>query len=230
MKLDKLHIFQRDTGLISDPDAASVIDECIRRPLIDSAVSSCSENNSPSFDRHDIPRCQVVDHDSQTPSIFDHQLGYQPFIIKLDLPFDGLLVERVEDNQPCPVSRITCTRKSCPAKRPLGDHSPGKTAERDTQILQLIDGRYCLLTHQFRDILVSQIIASLDGIKGVLFPGVIQAIRVVSQGSVYSSLGGNRMGAERMDLGYDGDFQSGITGECGRQPGQSPPNDKDVLT
>jgi hypothetical protein len=43
-------------------------------------------------------------------------------------------------------------------------------------------------------------------------PVVVSCIRVVSQGSIYPSLGSNRVGAKRMDFRYYGNLKVRIAG------------------
>ena len=86
------------------------------------------------------------------------------------------------------------------------------------------------MAHLLHGRLVGQVVAPLDGVEGVLLPRVVRALGVVGQGGVDPPLGGDRVGADRVDLRDDGDVAP--VGEPDRraQPRQPTADNHHVVT
>jgi hypothetical protein len=115
------------------------------------------------------------------------------------------------------------------AERPLGDEAGRRAVKGNPEALQLIDGRDGFAAHQLGGGLVGQVVASLDGVEGVFFPVVVFSLGAIPKPGVDPSLGGDGVGAERVDPGDDGQREPRVGAEDGRKTGQSAADDQDVV-
>jgi hypothetical protein len=83
---------------------------------------------------------------------------------------------------------------------PLSDLSFGSAAERNTHMLQLIDGSRRVFDQDLDGILIPQVVASLDGVVEIPFPMILLFI---AERSGDPSLGRSGMGSRRKNLTDD---------------------------
>jgi hypothetical protein len=83
---------------------------------------------------------------------------------------------------------------------PLGDLPLGSATERNSHVLQLIDGPRRILDQNLYGILIPQVIASLDGIVEIPFPTVLL---LIAERSGDPSLGRSGMGSRRKNFTDD---------------------------
>src|SRR5512135_874478 len=126
-----------------------------------------------------------------------------PLLVDWNLKTYDLLIESVQEIVTRPVRSIASPGKACSAKRSLGDLPFFGTGEKGSPVFHFDHPLRGFSAHDLNRILISQIVASLDRIKGVVFPGVLRRSRGVSQGGVDSSLGSHRVGSQRMDFRQD---------------------------
>ena len=85
------------------------------------------------------------------------------------------------------------------ARPPLATESPGAQAavivpiEGDAHVLHVDQGGARLTTHHLDGVLVSQEVAALDGVVGVVFP----VVAAIQKGRVDAALGPRSSGCER---------------------------------
>ena len=105
----------------------------------------------------------------------------------------------------------------------------GEPAEGAAPVLHLVDDRRRLLAHDLRGVLIGQVIAPLDRVEGVLLPGVVAAVGVVGQRRVDAALGGDGMGAGRIDLGNESHVEPVAQTDSRPKPRQTAADDEDIV-
>src|SRR4030042_4527029 len=98
--LDEFHVLEGDPAPVGHPDSASVIDVGVGRLEVDAAVPAGGKEDGPGPHGQDLPGGEVVDNRADAAPVLDDELGYQGFIIDLDLPPDRLHEKRMGDDQP----------------------------------------------------------------------------------------------------------------------------------
>ena len=96
-----------------------------------------------------------------------------------------------------PLHRFLTIIPGMPAEVPLGDLSFGRAAERNSHVLQLIDGSRRIFDQDLYGILVSQVVASLDGVIEIPFPMILL---LIAERGGDPSLGRPGMGPRRKNL------------------------------
>jgi hypothetical protein len=86
-------------------------------------------------------------------------------------------------------------------KVPLSDLSFGSATERNSHVLQFIDGSRRILDQDLYGILISQVVASLDGVIEIPFPMILL---LIAERSGDPSLGCSGMGSRGKNLTDDG--------------------------
>jgi hypothetical protein len=124
---------------------------------------------------------------------------------ELDVVLDAVLVERLQDHVACAVGGVTrpadrrlAVVTGVPAEPALVDAALGGAVERHPHLLEVehrVDG---FLAHDLDGVLVSEVIAALDGVKGVPLPVVLFDVR---QGRAHAALGRAGVAAGRVELG-----------------------------
>ncbi len=197
--------------------------------LEDPAVPSGAEEGRPGAHGDELARAHIQGHDAVAPALVDAQGGHEPFGVDLDPFCDGPFVEGVEQDMAGDVGGVAGPGIAGAAEGALGDGAVGKPAEGAAPVLHLVDDRRRLLAHDLRGILVGQIIASLDRVEGVLFPGVVPAVGVVGEGRVDAALGGDGMGAGRIDLGNESHVELVAETDSRPKPRQTAADDEDIV-
>ncbi len=115
--------------------------------------------------------------------------------------------------------------ESSAAEGAQGDAALVVAVEGHTHEFQLYDALRSLAAEDIGGVLVSQVIAALDGIEGVLFRGIVCA-----QGGIDSPLGGCGVAANGMYLGDYGDIGAFAVGfQGGSHAGQPGADDNYVM-
>ena len=97
--------------------------------------------------------------------------------------------------------------------------------EDGAHVLQLDDVVRGLAAHGLDSVLVAEVVAALDGVVGVVLPGV-----VVTDGGVDAALSGDGMAAQGVDLAEQGDVDAGARDfEGGAHSRQTRSYDEDVV-
>jgi hypothetical protein len=116
------------------------------------------------------------------------------------LEADHLLIKGVKEIVAGSIGCVTGPRETCPSKGPLGNLSFFGSGEKRTPMFHFEDPLGSFPAHDLYRVLVSQIVAPFDRIKGVVFPTIFHRGRHVSKGGVDSSLSGNGVGPQGMNL------------------------------
>jgi hypothetical protein len=109
----------------------------------------------------------------------------------------------------------------------LGDPAFRIAAEDHSHPLQIHDVAGRFAAHGLDRVLIAEIETTLDGIERMRFPRVVGP-----ECGIDATLRGNRMTADRMDLGENGYVKVGTVSECcerGPHPGKAGADDKDIV-
>ncbi len=79
-------------------------------------------------------------------------------------------------------------------------------------MLQLQHPLRCFAGQDLGAGLIGQVVGALDGVEGMVFPGVVLALRMVAQRGVDPALGCPGVGADRVHLGEHGHAASAGVG------------------
>ena len=149
---------------------------------------------------------------------------------------DTLLIECLQDHVSRAVRRVTGAANGgfaeiprVSAKAALSYATVGRATEREAHVLQLVDHLNGLSAQHLDAILVSEIIAALNGVEHVPLPAV--AFRVdIAQGSSDPPLGGAGVRASGIELADDGRLEVLMFGQVagGCQTGTAPAHDDRV--
>ncbi len=197
--------------------------------LEDPAVASCAEEGHLGADRDERAGSGIQGDDAVAPALLDAQGGHEPLRIDPDPLGDGPLVEGVQQDVARDVGGITGPGVAGASEGALGDGAVLKAAEGASPVLHLVDDFDALLAHDLHGILVGQVVASLDGVEGVLLPGIVTALGVVGEGRVEASLGGNGVGPGRVDLGDQAHVEIVAKADRGPKTRQTTADDEDIV-
>ena len=153
----------------------------------------------------DLPRRQAYGDDARTASLFDEDIQEEELLVEMDLVFQALLEQGLEDHLARAIGRIAGAAHRGLAEVPrmaaegtLGDPPVGKTAEGQAPVFEFIDHLDRFAAEHFHGVLISEVIRSFHGVEHVPLPMVFAR---VAQGRADASLGRTRMGPGRVEIG-----------------------------
>src|SRR5262249_32453888 len=133
------------------------------------------------------------------------QIKRVELVEELDVMFDAVLVQRLQDHVAGAVGGVTGPPHGClavvagvPAEPALVDAALGGAVERHPHLLEIeyrVDG---FLAHDLDGVLVGEVVAALDGVEGVPLPVVLFD---VGQRRAHPALGSAGVAAGRIQLG-----------------------------
>jgi hypothetical protein len=136
-------------------------------------------------------------------------------IEKRDIVLDALLVQSLENHMARAICGIAGAAYGCLAEvsgvtseSSLINQAVGSSAERQAAVFKVIDSPDGIICQNDSRILICQVVAAFDRIKGVPLGSVLFQI---AQSSSDPALSRSGMGAHRMELGQHGCF-SGFAG------------------
>ncbi len=230
MKLDKFHVFERNPCVVGQVTTTSGIDNGIGGPQVDSAVSPGGQDDGSGVKKDNFSLKEVESEKTGTPSLLNDQGEGIPFLINRNLQPCDLFVKHVEKVVAGPVGRITGPGKAGPAKRTLGDFSLFRPGKESSPVLHFDHPFDCIPAHQFRRILIGQVVSPLDGVKGMPFPRILYRNVRIGERGVDPALGRHGVGPQGMDLGKDRDVPSRPPDLDGRsQTGQSSADHQNIV-
>ena len=113
--------------------------------------------------------------DARANAIDNDHVHDLKFVKETDFVFDALLVERLQDHVPGAVGGMAGAAHQflaefarVPAESALADALRRGAVKWQAHVLELNDGVHGVFGEDFRGVLVSQIIAALDGVVGVV--------------------------------------------------------------
>ena len=230
VELNELHVLERNAGRVGHADAASVVDQGVRRVLEDPPVPAGAEEGRPCAYGDELAGADVQDDDAVAATVFDaKRADGESFRIDLYPLCNRPLIQGVEQHVAGNVGSVAGPRIAGAAEGALGDGAVGEPAEGTAPVLHLIDDRRRLLAHQLRRVLIGEIIAPLDRIEGMLLPGVVPTFGVVGQGRVDPALCGDGMGARRVHFGDESHIEPVAKPDGRPKPRQTTADDEDIV-
>jgi len=204
MKLEELHILQRDAAAIDHGHAVASEGVRVGADAEHLAAAARSEQNGLGMKSVNLPCGQAERHNSGTSSLLNQQVKHVVFIVKVHVVLDALLVAGLKNHVAGAVRGIAGTAHGSfaeiarvAAEGPLGDLPVGRAAKGQAPMLEIVYGFDGLAAEDLHGVLVSQIVAALDGVEHVPFPMVLFQI---SQCSANSTLRRSGVRARRIEL------------------------------
>jgi hypothetical protein len=164
---------------------------------------------------NDLSLEEVKCKDADTSSVVDYERKGMPFLVNRDSKTGNLFIKSMEEIVTGSVGCVTGTRETGAAERPLGYLPILRSGKKGSPVLHFYHPVKTLLTQNLHGVLVGKIVASLDSIKGMIFPGIFHRSRRISQRGIDTPLGSNRVRPEGVDLGKDRHVQTGFLGLYG---------------
>jgi hypothetical protein len=131
---------------------------------------------------------KIKGKNANTSSIFYNQREVIPFFIDKNLKTRHLLIKGMEEVVTGSIGGIAGPGEACPPKRPLGDFPFFGSGKKGPPVFHFDDPLDSLPAHYLHGILIRQIVAPFDCIKGVIFPCVFHRKTSISQGGVNPTL------------------------------------------
>ena len=229
VELDELHVLQGDAGAVGHDDAVAGGGEGVGRDAEGAAVAAGGEHDGLGLDGLDLPAEDVVGDEALAGVVADHEVEGVPLAVDLDAALEQLLEEDGEQGVAGAVGGVDGARGGVAAEAPLGDAAVVHAGEGAAHVLELEDVLRRLATEYLGGVLVDEEVAALDGVVHVQLPRVV--VGGVAERGGDAALGRAGVGAQRVDLGEDGDVDAGVLGDCerGAHAGETGPNDQDVV-
>jgi hypothetical protein len=210
MKLEKLHVFQREACSNRQGRTVSGIGMCIGGYLKHSTEAAGSEHDRFGPKRMQLTGCKLDSEYPRTNPTRHYQLHHLELVEKMDIVFDTLLIECLQYHVPGPIGRITGAPNRCfsevscmSSESPLIDFAFGRSAKRQSSVFQIVYGLNGFFSKDDCCRLVYQIISPFDRIECVPF-GLI--LFDISQGSTDPTLCGTGMASYRVEFGEHSGF------------------------
>ena len=173
----------------------------------------------------ELSRHHVHGHDAAAHAVVDDEGGAEPLLVRVDTPLLELLPDDVQDGLAGDVGDVARPGEAGPSEGAGGEATVLAAAEGGAHALQLDDVGRRLLAEDLDSVLVRQVVAALDGIEGVLLPGVVLAHR-----SIDAPLGRRGVAAERLHLGEQSHVDSLVGGlQGGPHAGQAGPHHQNIV-
>ena len=216
VKLEELHILQGDAPVQGDGGAVAGEAVGVAGDFPHSAKTAGSENKRLAVEDVQVAAVDLVGDDAGGLSVGgEQQVQHVKLIEEAHVMGDALLVERLQDHVAGAVGGVTGAAHGffaeiagMAAERPLGNLALGRTVEGETHMFQFVDYVDCFLAHDVDRILVGEVVAALNCVKGVPFGPILFE---VAQGCADSPLRSAGMAAGRIEFGQD----SGIAALAG---------------
>ena len=162
--------------------------------MVETAHAPRSQDHGLGGHQLQSPRGHFQRDHAQAPAVLHREGDHRPFLIYPDARFQSLFVEDLGRHVSGHI-----VRKSRPRPARSGELGPGRRAsvvpgEGKAHAVQLTHDIQAFPAHRCRHILVRQVVAQMDRLFSVLFPGVSGA-----QGGINSVLEGNGIATGRIN-------------------------------
>ncbi len=235
VELVELHVLQRQSVAVDDPDAVAGESVRVGGGLEDLSEAAGGEHDGLGAEHVDLTGGQFVRHyaGGALSVLGHHQVEHVELVVELHALLDAVLVQGLQDHVAGAVGGVTGAAHGgftvvagVPAEPALVDAALGGPVERETHLLEVDDRVDGLLAHDLRGVLVNQVVAALDGVERVPLPVVLFDI---GQGSTHPALRGAGVGARGVELGEDRGACAGAGLESGPHAGTTGSHDDDVV-
>ena len=174
----------------------------------------------------DVSRLHFHDDGAGALALFHDEREHEPLLVHADAEAQYLLVENVKEGLPGEVGHKE--RPGLPLAPERADAQPSSVVavEDHPHVLHGDNLVPRLAAHHLDGVLVAEIVATLDGVVGVVFP----AVAAVGQGGVDASLSGVGVAPHRVHLRDDRHVHAVLAGsEGGPHSGQARPDHQHVM-
>ena len=207
VKLEKLQVLQGHAAPQGDGRPIPGQGMGIGRDLEHAAHTPGGKEDRLGAEGVDLAGEDLIGYHATGGSILDQQVEDVVLVKELHVVAHTLLVERLEDHVAGVVGRIAgAAHRSLAkvvgvaAKGPLGDPAVRGAVEGQPPVLQLVYRLDGLLGHRLGCVLIDQVVAAFDRIKGMPLPQVFLA---VAQGRANATLRRARVGPGGIELAED---------------------------
>ncbi len=204
VELEELHILQRNPSAPRNGQAVAGEGVGVAGDFPDSPPTAGGEVHRFCMEDVQFASVDFVGDNATDDVVFDYEIDDLKLVVEVDSFLDGLLVEGLQNHvasavcrEASPVDRFAGHVVGVPAKAPLVDFAVGRPVKRQTHVLQPDDCVDSRLGQHIDSILVCQVIATFDGIKGVPLPVIFFEI---TQGGCDTTLSGAGVGAGGVEL------------------------------
>ena len=193
-----------DAGAIGEGMAVAGRDQRVRGRRVDAPEAAGRQDDGLRGQRLDLAVVHVDRDDASAASVFDDERRDEPLVVGADVQLERLLVQDVQKRLAGDVGDVAGAREAGAAEGPLGDAAVRLAVEDGAHVLELDDVVGGFAAHGLDGVLVAEVVAALDGVVGVLLPGV-----VVAERGVDAALCGDGMASKRIDLAQKGNVDAG---------------------
>jgi hypothetical protein len=176
--LVELHVLQRNSGTQRHGHAVAGVDQCVARGAVHAAVPAGSEHGRFRLDHQRLAGLDLQHQRTDGVALVIHQqINRKKFIKEVRLRPYVLLIERMQHGVTGAIGRgaRTCGLRTTEvqalsAKRPLVNAAVFQARKRHTIVFELDHDVRRRVAHVFDGILITKIVASLDGVIHVPVP------------------------------------------------------------
>ena len=143
------------------------------------------EDDGLGADGVNLPRPYFQGHDAAYLAVLDDEGGNEPLFVAADAGLDELLEHHVEQGLPGEVANEEGARAALAAEGPGAQVALVVAVEGDAEVLHVNQGPARRPAHDLDGILITEEVAALDRVVGVVFP----IVATVGQGCVDAALG-----------------------------------------
>ena len=197
VELNEFHVLQGQACTQCDSHAVTGEGVCVGGGLEDLATAAGCEDHGLSLEDVDLAGCQVVGDDAGGAGLAlfvldQDQVENVELVVELHIVTNAVLVEGLQNHVAGTVSCVACAAHSSltvvtgvTAEAALVNAAFGGSVEGKTHLFQVEHSVNSFLSHDFCCVLVDQVVATLDGVKGVPLPVVLFN---VSQSGAHATL------------------------------------------
>ncbi len=226
MVLDHLHVHQVSAYLVGQAHPVSRDDEAVGAGLEGAAQAPRCQDDRVGPEQVEPARHELQGEHALADPVVHGQGGDEPLLVDPDACLHQLLMEDVEHDLAGDVGHEEGARSLLPTEAAGAEPAVFVPVEGDAHMLKLDNGRTSFLRHDLDGVLVTEIVAALDGREGVLLPGVA----AVREGGVDPPLRGVGVAAHGVDLGDDGNISAvGLGSEGSAHPCEPCPYDDYIV-
>ena len=212
VELNELHVLQGQAGAQCDGHAVTGEGVGVGSGLEDLAATAGCEDYGLGLEDVHLAGCQVIGDNAGgtglTLFVLDqNQVEHVELVVELNVVTHAVLVQGLQNHVAGTVSCVACAAHGSltvvagvATEAALVDAALGGSVEGKTHLLQVEHGVDGFLSHNFCRVLIDQVIATLDGVKGVPLPVVLLD---VGQSGTHTALRRTGVGTGRVKLGQN---------------------------
>jgi hypothetical protein len=181
VELEHLHVLEGDPAPPHDRGAVAGERVRVRRDAEHPAVAARGEDDRLRADHVELARPELVRDDPRGPPVVgSEEVQAVELVEESHVALHALLVQGLQDHVPGPIGRVAGSADGrlpvvprVPAEPALVDPPVGRSVERQSPALELVDRVDRLFGHEERGRLVDEVVAALHRVERVPFGGVL---------------------------------------------------------